>query len=71
MIAHDPLHRAGRAALPHPAPTLGNNAQAHERIRVANLSGWEPALNVMLQCFNRRHGMWFPWLRRRNTVRHR
>jgi hypothetical protein len=49
MIARDPLHRAGRAALPHPAPTLGNNAQAHERIRVANLSGWEPALNVMLQ----------------------
>jgi hypothetical protein len=23
MIAHDPLHRSGRAELPHPAPTLG------------------------------------------------
>ena len=34
MIAHDPLHRSGRAELPHPAPTLGEDAQAHERIRM-------------------------------------
>jgi hypothetical protein len=33
MIAHDPLHRSGRAELPHPAPTLGEDVQAHERIR--------------------------------------
>ena len=26
MIAHDPLHRSGRAALTHPAPTLGDDA---------------------------------------------
>jgi hypothetical protein len=31
MIAHDPLHRSGQAELPHPAPTLGEDAQAHER----------------------------------------
>src|SRR6267143_1238817 len=30
MIAHDPLHRSGQAELPHPAPTLGEDAQAHE-----------------------------------------
>ena len=29
MIAHNPLHRSGRAALPHPALTSGNNAQPH------------------------------------------
>jgi len=28
MIAHDPLLRSGRAELPHPAPTLGENAGA-------------------------------------------
>jgi len=27
MIAHDPLHRSGRAELPHPAPTLGEDAK--------------------------------------------
>jgi len=28
MIAHNPLHRSGRAALPHPAPALGDDAEA-------------------------------------------
>ena len=28
MIAHAPLHRSGRAALPHPAPALGHDAEA-------------------------------------------
>jgi len=46
MIAHNPLHRSGRAELPHPAPTLGDNAQAHERIRMAHLSWREPTRNV-------------------------
>jgi len=46
MLTQDPLHRAGRAELPHPAPTLGDNAQAHERIRMTNLCRREPALNV-------------------------
>jgi hypothetical protein len=38
MIAHDPLHRSGRAELPHPAPTLGEDAQAHERIGMTDTS---------------------------------
>ena len=38
-ITDHPLHRSGRAALPHPAPTLGNDAQASEGIRVTNV-GW-------------------------------
>jgi hypothetical protein len=32
MIAHNPLLRSGRVALPHPAPTLGKDAQTHEGI---------------------------------------
>ena len=46
MIAHNPLHRAGQAELPHPAPTLGKNVHAHQRIRVTNLSRGEPARNI-------------------------
>jgi hypothetical protein len=46
MIAHDPLHRSGRAELPHPAPTLGEDAQAHERIRMTNPSRWKPSRNI-------------------------
>src|SRR2546422_696128 len=42
MIAHDPLHRSGRAALPHPAPTSGEDAQTHEGIRVADTSRRKP-----------------------------
>src|ERR1035441_3806269 len=42
IIADHPLHRSGRAALPHPAPTLGDNAQAHEGIRVTDTGGREP-----------------------------
>jgi len=42
-IAEHPLHRSGRAALPNPAPTLGNDAQAHEWIRVADKGGREPS----------------------------
>src|SRR4029077_21248110 len=41
-MAHDPLHRSGRAALPHPAPTLGEDAEAHERIRMTNASRRKP-----------------------------
>jgi hypothetical protein len=36
VIARHPLFRSGRGALPYPAPTLGENAQAHERIRMAD-----------------------------------
>src|SRR4051812_25740169 len=47
-IADHPLHRSGRAALPHPAPALGDDAKAHERPGVADASGWQPALDVLL-----------------------
>jgi hypothetical protein len=41
-FAEHRLHSSGRAALPHPAPTLGDSAQAHEGIRVADASGRKP-----------------------------
>lgn len=37
-IAGHPLHRSGRAELPHPAPTLGDDAQAHEGIGVTDVN---------------------------------
>jgi hypothetical protein len=45
MIAHNPLHRFGRAELPHPTPTLGVHAQAHKRIRMTNASRRKPPLD--------------------------
>jgi hypothetical protein len=46
MIAHDPLPRSGQAELPHPAPTLGKHAQAHERIGMTNTSRRKPSRDV-------------------------
>ncbi len=46
MVTHDPLHRSGHAALLHPAPALGNNAEAHERVGVADAGGREPSGEV-------------------------
>jgi len=34
VVTHGPLHRSGRAELPHPAPTLGTDAETLERIRM-------------------------------------
>jgi hypothetical protein len=42
MIAHAPLHRSGRAALPHPAPTLGHDAEAHHGIGMTDRSRRKP-----------------------------
>jgi hypothetical protein len=42
MIAHDPFQ------LPHPAPTLGEDAQAHERIRMTDTSRSKPLRNMAL-----------------------
>src|SRR6202043_892129 len=42
IIADHPLHRSGRAALPHPAPTLGDDAQAHEGIRMTDAGERKP-----------------------------
>src|SRR5271155_2097438 len=44
IIADHPLHRSGRAALPHPAPTSGSDAQALGRIGMAEPSGREPGV---------------------------
>jgi integrase len=46
-VTHDPLHRSGRAALPHPAPTLGDDAKPHERIGMADADGRKPAEAVL------------------------
>src|SRR5438094_6501040 len=43
MVAHNPLHGSGRAALLHPALALGNNAKALPGIRVTNVSLRNPA----------------------------
>jgi len=48
-MARDPLHRSGQALLTHPAPTLGNNAQALERIGMTDTDRGEPASDVSLQ----------------------
>src|SRR5271154_7224706 len=42
IIADHPLHRSGRAALPHPAPTSGGDAQALGRIGMTDASGRKP-----------------------------
>src|SRR4029077_14670064 len=44
-IANDPLHRSGRADLPHPALTLGDDAKTAERIGMTDSWWWQPALN--------------------------
>src|SRR2546426_731468 len=46
MIAHNPLHGSGRAALPHPALALGNNAEAHEGIGMTDADGRQPPVDV-------------------------
>ena len=45
MIAHGPRHRSGRAALPHPAPTLGHNAQALKGVRMTDTCRRKPPRN--------------------------
>src|SRR5437899_12336799 len=44
-VARNPLHRSGRAALPHPAPASGDNAKSPQGVRVSDARKWEPALN--------------------------
>ena len=42
-IADHPLHRSGRAALPHPALALGRDGEAHARIGMTDTWGRKPA----------------------------
>ncbi len=46
MIAQDPLHRSGRAALLHPAPTWDDNAEADERVGMTDAGGRKPPGDV-------------------------
>jgi hypothetical protein len=46
MIAHNPLHGSGPAALPHPALALGNDAHAAQRIGLTDRRQWQPAGDV-------------------------
>ena len=46
MIAHDPLHGSGRAGFPHPALTLGGDAQAVPRVGVDNAGRRQPAVDM-------------------------
>lgn len=54
MVAHDPLHRSGRAAclrrrgrqaFPHPAPASGDDAKAAQRTGVTDARKGQPAVN--------------------------
>jgi hypothetical protein len=45
-VARRPPHRSGRAVLPHPAPTLGDDAKPVKRIRVTDVNRWNPAREV-------------------------
>ncbi len=41
-VAPHPLHRSGRAALPHPAPTLGHDAEPNQGIRMTHADRRQP-----------------------------
>src|SRR5712691_10341682 len=45
-VARRPPHRTGRADLPHPAPTLGDDAKPHERVRMTDAYGRNPSGDV-------------------------
>ena len=45
MVSHNPLHRSGRAAFPHPALASGDDAEAPERIRMTDARSGQPAAN--------------------------
>jgi hypothetical protein len=51
MVAHDPLHRSGRAVLPHPAPALGHSAKSHQRIRLTDTRRGKPSIDIPLHAF--------------------
>src|ERR671923_1604820 len=53
MIAHDPLHGSGHAALPHPALALGHGRQTIRWVGMANTRGWQPAVDVAVHPFPR------------------
>ena len=44
-ITRNPLHRSGRAALPHPAPASGDDAKSPQGIGVTNARRGQPPLD--------------------------
>jgi hypothetical protein len=46
MVTHNPLHRSRRAALPHRAPTLGDDGEADPGIRMTDTRGRKPAIHI-------------------------
>src|SRR5579872_461466 len=53
MVAHNPLHGSGQAALPHPALALGEDGQPLEWIGVADAGEWKPSLRVLHEAIPR------------------
>src|SRR5713101_3492718 len=45
MIAHNPLHGSGRAALPHPALAVGDDAHATQGIGMTDRRQWQPTVD--------------------------
>jgi hypothetical protein len=45
MIAHNPLHGSGQAALPHPALALGDDAHAAQGVGMTDGRQWQPAID--------------------------
>src|SRR6266699_1241880 len=45
MIAHNPLHGSGRAALPHPALAVGDDAHAMQGIGMTDRRQWQPTVD--------------------------
>ena len=42
VLAVRPPHRSGHAELPHPAPALGNDAEPHQWVRMADVGSGKP-----------------------------
>ena len=52
-ITGHPLHRSGRALLTHPAPALGDDAKASQRISVMQRWSWQPAVKQTVHALPR------------------
>src|SRR6266851_6647881 len=50
-ITSHPLHRSGRAELPHPAPASGNDAKSPQWIRMMDARPWQPVIKQTAHAF--------------------
>src|SRR5580704_3933678 len=53
MIAHDPLHRSGQAALPHPALALGHDVEPLTRPGMVDADVRKPASGIATEAVHR------------------